>query len=456
MFSNVINSIGAGSGLNSAQLVADLVAASTGAKLGQLNQRDQLNSTRISTMAATASALSTFAAAVKETLNGQGFVGELISTRTDLANATVVEGGRPQGLPASVEVVQLASAQREMTDVYASASDPVGERTLTINNSGGSFDIVIDGSNDSLTGLRDAINASNSGVTASIITDKAGSRLVMESQEGIDNAFTLADSPAGGPILGVPLIITNIDQADDSIIRVDDIELTNSSNTVSGAIPGVELSLLAAEPGTNLTITGDSEPLDVRSLVTEFVAAYNELRSSLNDATAPGLAGSSGGPLAGDRGAREVIRQLSQLTSTPLSDTGDFNTLADIGVRTQTDGTLTIDDARLDAALELDSGAIKLMLEPAIATETNIGLSGALDKISDRLQDENGALSQAQERLDSIRESIEERRVKITDEGDRLREQLEGTFAGLERQLSVLRATQSYVEQQFASFNDNS
>lgn len=456
MFSNVINSIGAGSGLNSAQLVADLVAASTGAKLGQLNQRDQLNSTRISTMAATASALSTFAAAVKETLNGQGFVGELISTRTDLANATVVEGGRPEGLPASVEVVQLASAQREMTDVYASASDPVGERTLTINNSGGSFDIVIDGSNDSLTGLRDAINASNSGVTASIITDKAGSRLVMESQEGIDNAFTLADSPAGGPILGVPLIITNIDQADDSIIRVDDIELTNSSNTVSGAIPGVELSLLAAEPGTNLTITGDSEPLDVRSLVTEFVAAYNELRSSLNDATAPGLAGSSGGPLAGDRGAREVIRQLSQLTSTPLSDTGDFNTLADIGVRTQTDGTLTIDDARLDAALELDSGAIKLMLEPAIATETNIGLSGALDKISDRLQDENGALSQAQERLDSIRESIEERRVKITDEGDRLREQLEGTFAGLERQLSVLRATQSYVEQQFASFNDNS
>lgn len=455
MFSNVINSIGAGSGLNSAQLVADLVAASTGAKLGQLNQRDQLNSTRISAMAATASALSTFAAAVKETLNGQGFVGELISTRTDLANATVVEGGRPEGLPASIEVVQLAAAQREMTDVYASASDPVGERTLTINNSGGSFDVVIDSANDSLAGMRDAINASNSGVTASIITDNAGARLVMESQEGLESAFTVSDSPVGGPILGVPLNFTNIDQAEDSIIRVDGIELTNSSNSVLGAIPGVQISLLAAEPGTNLTINGDSEPLDVRSLVTEFVTAYNELRSSLNDATAPGLAGASGGPLAGDRGAREVIRQLSQLTSTRLNDTGDFNTLADIGLRTESDGTLNIDETRLDAALELDSGAIKLMLEPAILTETNIGLSGALDKIATALQDENGALGQAQERLDSIRESIAERRVKITDEGDRLQEQLQTTFAGLERQLSVLRATQSYVEQQFASFNDN-
>ena len=450
MFGNVINSIGAGSGINSSQLVSDLVAASTGVKLSQLNERAQLNNTRISAMAATASALTTFSDAVKETLNGQGFVGELVSSRTELANATVLEDARPEGLPASVEVVQTASAQREVSDVFASASDPIGERTLTITNSGGSFDIVIDAANNSLAGLRDAINASNSGVTASILTDNAGARLVFEAQEGTENSFTIAQGGAS-PSLN----LTNIATAQDSIIRVDGIELTNSSNAVTGAIPGVQLSLLAAEPGTTFTISGDSEPLDVRSLVTEFVTAYNELRSSLNDATAPGLAGASGGPLAGDRGAREVIRKLSQLTSTPLADSGDFRTLADIGVRTESDGTLSIDDTRLDAALELDSGAIKLMLEPAIVTETNIGLSGALDAISSSLQEENGALALAQERLDAIRESIEERRVKITDEGDRLREQLESTFAGLERQLSVLRATQSYVQQQFASFDDN-
>lgn len=450
MFGNIANSLGVGSGINTAQLVNDLLAATQGAKLGQLNQRSQLNSSRISAMAATQSALTTFSAAVKETLNGQGFVGELVSSRLDLATASVVKDARPEGLPATVEVVQIAVAQREISDVFASASTAVGERTLTINNSGGSFDVVIDSNNDSLAGLRDAINASNSGVTAMILTDKAGSRLVMEAQEGLDNAFTLTQS---GPSPAMNL--ANIATAMDSIIKIDNIELTNSSNTVTGAIPGVQLSLLAAQAGTQFTISGASEPLDVKGLVTEFVTAYNELRTSLNAATKPGLAGGSGGPLAGDRGAREVIRRLSQLTSTQLTDAGDFKTLADIGVRTGTDGTLSIDNTRLDAALALDSGAVKLMLEPAVASETRIGLSGALDAISTNLKSDSGALTVAQKRLEAIRVSISEAREKINEDGEKLREQLQTTFAGLERQLSILRSTQSYVEQQFASFNDN-
>lgn len=449
MFGNVVNSLGVGSGLNTTQLISDLIAASEGAKLGQLNQRTQQNSTRISAMAATASALTTFTTAVKETLDGQGFVGELVSSKQGLATATVLEGQRPEGLPASVEIVQIAAAQREVSDIFTSASEAIGERTLTIDNGSGSFDIVIDSANDSLAGLRDAINASNSGVSASILTDNAGARLVMEAEEGTANIFTISQS---GP--SAALNLTNIAAAANSIIRIDGIELTNNSNRVEGAIPGVELSLLAAEPGSVFTISGDSEPLDVRGLVSEFVAAYNDLRGALNEATAPGADG-SGGPLAGDRGAREAIRKLSQLSSTQLVDSGDFKTLADIGIRTENDGTLSINEARLDAVLALDSGAVKLMLEPVTTSETNPGLAGALDAISDSLQNESGALTQAQERLDAIRESLVEAREKLNEDSNRLREQLERTFAGLERQLSVLQATQSYLEQQFASFNDN-
>ena len=339
MFGNIVTSFGVGSGFDTVQLVNDLVAASTGPRLGQITEREQVNSARISSMAAIASSLTTFSDAVKETLNGQGFVGALISSRTDLASASVIEYDRPENLPASIEIVQLASAQREVGDVFASASDAVGERTLTITNGSGSFDVVIDSSNDSLAGLRDAINAANSGVTASILTDNAGARIVLESDEGTANAFTISQS---GP--SAALNFSNIATSADSIVRVDEIELTNSSNTITGAIPGVELSLLAAEPGTSFTISGDTPPLDVKSLVQEFVTAYNEFRSALNDATAPGLAGAVSGPLAGDRGAREVIRQLSQLTSTQLVNSGEFTRLADIGVRTESDGTLSIDE----------------------------------------------------------------------------------------------------------------
>ena len=450
MFGNIVTSFGAGSGFDSVQLVNDLVAASQGPRLGQITEREQVNAARISSMAAIASSLTTFADAVKETLDGQGFVGDLISSRTDLATATVVEDGRPENLPASVEIVQLASSQREVGDVFASASDPIGERTLTITNGSGSFDVVIDTSNDSLAGLRDAINAANSGVTASILTDNAGARIVLESEEGTANSFTITQS---GP--SPALNFTNFATSADSIVRVDGIELTNSSNNVTGAIPGVELSLLAAEPGTSFTISGDTPPLDVKSLVQEFVTAYNEFRTALNDATAPGLSGGISGPLAGDRGAREVIRQLGQLTSTQLVASGEFTRLADIGVRTESDGTLSIDEARLDTVLEQDANAVKLMLEPAIVDENNTGLAGALDAISTNLQGDSGALKLAQDRLEQIRESIAEQREDILADGDRLRESLEVTFANLERQLVALRATQSYVQQQFANFDDD-
>ena len=189
--------------------------------------------------------------------------------------------------------------------------------------------------------------------------------------------------------------------------------------------------------------------------MTEFVTAYNELRGSLNEATAPGFDGNSSGPLAGDRGAREIIRKLSQLTSTQLTDEGSFKTLAEIGVRTESDGTLSIDSTRLDAAIALDSGAIKLMLEPAVPTATKIGLSGALESITTVLSSDSGALTIAKQRLEAIRESYADAREKINQDGERLREQLQTTFAGLEKQLSILRSTQAYVEQQFASFNDN-
>lgn len=450
MVTNIVNSLGLGSGLDTSQLVTDLLAASQGVKLSQLDANASLNSSRISAMAATQSALSTFSAAVKETLNGTGFVGDLVSGRQDLALATVLDGTRPEGLPASVEVVQIAVAQREISDVFASASTAVGQRTLTINNSGGSFEIVIDGTNNSLTGMRDAINASNSGVTAMILTDNAGARLILEGQEGVANAFTITQ---GG--VSPAMNLNNIATTADSIVKVDGIELTNSSNTITGAIPGVQISLLAAEVGTKFTINGDSAPLDVASLVTEFVAAYNSLRTALNDATKAGAVGISAGPLSGDRGAREVIRMLGQLTSTQLTDVGDFKTLADIGVRTENDGTLSINQARLNAAIASDSGAIKLMLEPVVTTGTQIGLSGALDAIVTTLEGDSGALTVAQERLEAIQESFATMREKIELDSERMREQLENSFAGLERQLSILRSTQSYLEQQFASFYDD-
>ncbi|WP_373489058.1 flagellar filament capping protein FliD [Blastomonas sp.] len=290
--SSISNLVSGFTGVNSAQLVNDLVAATRAPKAQAVQQRQSLNQARISALASATGALDTFSTALTEILNGRQFSGALISTRGDLAAATFIPGQKPQGLPATLEVMQLASAKTVVSATYFSdANAAVGEGTLTLANGSGSFDIVIDASNNSLSGLRNAINASDSGVTASIITDNNGARLVLRGAEGVANDFTVSGAPGGA--------LSQISAAADSIVRVNGIELTNSSNQIDTAVPGVRINLLAAAPGTNVVISGDQPTTTVKDLVNEFVKAYNDLRTALNDATAPGLDGASGGPLAG-------------------------------------------------------------------------------------------------------------------------------------------------------------
>ena len=461
MLASISNLIGGSSGVNSAQLVADLVAANRGPRDQQIAKRSSLNQTRISALASTSAALSTFSTALTELLNGRGFAGELTSSRTDLAKVSFISGKLPEGLPATVDVRQLASAQRNVSATVADSTTAVGEGTLTLNTAGGSFDIIIDSSNNSLAGLRDAINASASGVTAAILTDKNGSRLVIEGQEGVDNSFTLTGTgggaaldnyaypPAGGT--GLASVAT----AADSIVRIDGVELVNNTNNLENAISGVRLNLLKAEPGSIFTISGDQPTTTIKSLVTEFVDAYNQLREGLNAATKAGGVGESGGPLAGNRGVRDMVKALGRMTSTILSSDGPYRTLADIGVKTNNDGLLVIDQVRLDAALEADPLAVSRMLEPATPSAANPGLAGTMESIRESLQNENGSLTIAKKRLDAIAADIAKARADVEKDSEFYQAQLEKTFTAMDRQLAILRSTQSYLDQQIAVWTNS-
>ncbi|MEZ5709261.1 MAG: flagellar filament capping protein FliD [Blastomonas sp.] len=461
MLEGISNLIGGQLGVNSGQLIEDLVAATRAPRDQQLAQKTQLNQTRISALAAASSALNTFATALNELLDGRGFAGELVSSRSDLASVSFISGKLPEGLPASIEVKQLASAQRLVSGVYASSTTAVGEGTLTLDSAAGSFNIVIDSSNNSLAGLRDAINATASGVTAAILTDKNGSRLVFEGQEGLDNSFTITGSGGSAALdaFAWPQAggagMTGIATAQDSIIELDGIELTNSSNNLENVISGVRINLLAQAPGTVFTISGDQPTTTVKTLVEEFVDAYNDLREGLNAAIKPGSLTESGGPLAGNSGIRDMIRALGSMTSTILSSDGPYRTLADIGVKTNNDGTLAIDSTRLDAVLAADPLAVSRMLEPAISSPANPGLAGTMEAIRESLQSESGSLTAAKKRLDDIAEDLTEAREKIDSDIEKYRVQLERSFANMDRQLSILRSTQSYLEQQISIWNNS-
>ena len=454
--SGISNLITGFTGVNSAQLVNDLVSASLQPKQQAVRERQNLNQARISALASASSALDTFSTALTELLNGRQFAGALVSTRGDLVAASFIPGQKPQGLPATVEVTQLAAAQSVVAANSFAANAQVGEGTLTIASAAGSFDVVIGSTNNSLGGLRDAINASGSDVTARIVTDNSGSRLVLRGKEGSANSFTVTGSGGGAaldafaypPAGGTGM--TSVTTSADSIIRVNGIALTNSSNQIDTAVPGVRINLLAQAPGTSVVISGDQPTSTIKDLVGEFVKAYNNLRTALNSATAPGVGGTSGGPLAGERAARDMMRALASLTTKPLADSGAYTSLADIGVSSNRDGTLTLNSARFDAALAADPDGVARMLEPATPTAANPGLAKAFEDVRTSLKSPDSPLTTAQNRLRVLATDLAEILEKVEEDSDRYREQLEKTFSAMDRQLAILRSTQSYLDQQIA------
>ncbi len=453
MFTSISNLIGGSSGVNSAELVADLLRASRGPREAVLRQREQLNQAQISALASASSSLDVLASALQGLLDGRRFAGELVSSAPTIASVSRIDGTAPQGLPAMLEVVSLASAQRLVSAPLSGPTHALGGGTMTLTTATGTNTITLNPGGDTLGELAAAINAAQTGVTASLLTDNAGTRLVLEGSEGADQGFTLAGDfaqfafPSGGGGM------TEVAAAADAHIRLDDIDLTYSSNQIDTAIPGVSVGLLSAAPGSVLSISGNQPVTAVRDLVTEFVDAYNVLRKALNAATAPGLVGAEGGPLAGNSAVRTMMQSLSRISSAALTDSGPYRRLSDIGVRTASDGTLSVNAAMLDAALAADPDAVTTMLDPVQPDAANPGISDVVQAVRDRLQDDEGPLVQAKLRLENTRSQIAELRERLDSDMVRTEALLQRSFADMDRQLAVLRATQSYISQQVDAWN---
>ncbi len=370
MDSSIAASLGIGSGLDIKSLVKQLSDAQRAPKDAQIERRATLNATRISTLAEVSGAIDNFSNALTSLISGGSLFTQPTVSEPSLLSAKSVAGARLGGLSAELEVIQLAKVQTVQSANFAGRNDPVGQGTLTLANANGSFDIVIDSSNDSLEGLATAINAAGAGVVASIVTDASGSRLMLKGATGQANAFTLSTSAtsglerfAFGPSVTGGMAAAQ--SAQDAIVKLDGVTINRSSNSFSDVIPGVQIDLKKAEPGTVVSLGASRPTAEITQGVTDFVDAYNELMALINEATKAGV-GEDGGPLRGDVGVRQMVRQLGQLTSMALTGQGDGpHSLAEIGVRTNRDGTLSLDTFRLQEQLSRYPDAVEGLFNPA-------------------------------------------------------------------------------------------
>lgn len=448
MVSSIANSLGFGSGIDTKQLVTDLAAASREPKIERVTQLTQQNQTRISALAQARSDLDGFADSLGQMVSD----GTLRSTPTvsdeSVLSATARAGLSADSFAATVEVTQLARAQTAYSGIVADKAAAIGTGTMTLTVGGVNKTITIDATNNSLDGLAKAINASGAGVTASIVADEGGHRIILKGPTGEAGAFTLTADSGADPGLatfsyGSGGAMTLGQSAANAEFKIDGVAFSRASNIIDDVVPGMSLTLKKASPGQPVDI-GASRPLDmIKQTVGDFVAVYNQLKKSLVAAS------SMSGPTTS---LRELERELSGLLHKVISSHGSINKLSDIGITSTKDGLLTVDNAKLDKVLASDAGAVEALFNPrrdATHTEqSDPGIAFALDAIRDKAVGVNGAIDRVSKSLTEKQENLAEQLEKIEEREEAYKKRLEKQYGSLEARLASFKATQTYLEQQ--------
>ncbi|MGQ0659392.1 flagellar filament capping protein FliD [Sphingosinicella sp.] len=363
--------LGIGSGLDVKSLVDNLAAAAKAPKQAQIARREEANAARVSQLALVSQGIDGFASALSSLISGGTLFSQPSLSDPGVLSATAIPGARLSGLSASIEVTHLAQAQTLSSVPLPARTDPVGQGDLTLVTATGSFIVSITAANDSLDGLAKAINDVDAGVTASVVTDIAGARLVLKGATGAANVFTLS-VPVGtssglerfafGP--GVTGGMTEALEARNAALIVDGVPVERATNSFDDLIAGVRIELRRGAPGVPVAMGVSRPDAAIAQAMGDFVTAYNELINMVNSATAAGVDG-EGGVLRGDLGVREMRAGLARLPTMTLSSEGDGpHTLAEIGVRTNRDGSLSLDSSRLASVLASDPDGVEALFNP--------------------------------------------------------------------------------------------
>lgn len=364
--------------------------------------------TKLSAYSTLKSGLSTFQTAVDKLataakFNAQSVTASDATSISATANGTAVLGNY------SVSVTQLATSQKLASPAYSSATDIVGTGKLTISfgttgTAPASFtanadktDITIDitSSNNTLSGIRDAINAKNASVSASIVNDGTGNRLVITSKDtGEVNSLkiSVADDDGNNTDTGGlsalaydPLAssnnMTQMTAAKNALLTVDGMSISKASNTVSDVIQGVTLTLKSVTSTSN-TLSVGTDTDTIQSSVQSFVDAYNALNTSMRNLTKFVSAGStSNGALLGDSTARNIMVKLKSMLSASSPTATTYKTLSDVGVSMGSDGSLSLDSTKLQKAITNNvSDVAKLFSPSATSTDPQVTFLGSKDE----------------------------------------------------------------------------
>ncbi len=471
--SSIITALGAGSGINTAQLARDLADARFAQRISRLENRSELLETRISAAATLRSQLSSLADALGDRIRTGDLAAKVTIANSSVAVPGVVTGAVPSG-SYTLEVEQLAASQTLVSPAYLSAAELVGEGTLTIDFgtvSGGAF--TADGdrdplnitvsATDTLSDVADAINGAGAGLTAYVANGTDGAQIVIKGDDGAANGYTLTGtgtSASGGSAAAGNIDFLNWTPASDAgqlretavdaLYALDTVALSSASNTLSGLPGGLTLTLNGTNQGTPTTIEFASSTTSINTVMDDFVEALNDVAALVQQSADPLT-----GELGSDPGARRLKRELAQLASEvimPNAAAGEPSRLGELGLTTNRDGTFTLDNDRLSETLAASPQGAAAMFTTGL-----FGVFATMDNLARAMgtSSDPGTLAGSVERYTAQASQISEQLEDITAQQDQLRSQLVAQLSRSERLVTSSQSTLSFLQDQVSILSNS-
>ena len=442
---------GAGSGLDIANLVSQLVAAEADPTNARLNSRETNLDSELSAFGTIKSALSTFQSSVTKLEDESAF---LVYTAASSNEEGFTATANSKAIPGTynIEVIQLAGAEKLRSVDYTSSADVVGTGTLDISLGLDTFQLTIDATNNTLEDIRAAINDApdNPGVTASLISVDSGTQLILSSDKlGASNNITIVATD-DDVLDGFDLTLldssnfTTLRAASDAVIKVDTQTVTRENNTFSDVITGVSFNLESAQPGTVETLSVDSDIDTIKENLESFVSNYNTLIGVMKGLSNYDQSTQVAGPLNGDSVLRGIQNSVRQALSNRVTD-GVFANLTDIGISLGEGGSLVTDDVKLDEKLNSQLFEVNAFFssESGFAQSFTTGLSGYVE--------DDGIIDSRSDGLQSRLDRIDDQRDVLTRRMAALEARLSAQFTAMDILVSQLQSTGSFLTQQLAN-----
>lgn len=355
-----VNSLGAGAGVLTSDIIDKLKAADTSAMITPIDNKITLQKQKDSALSLLNSLLTTFQASANALDDDALYQKRTVSGGTSSVSVTAKAGVAVQSFSISDTVLAKKDVQESGTFSDTTSKISTGSGTMTLKVNGTSYDIAYTAST-TLDDLKTAINnVAGDSITASTLqVGNNDYRLILTSKEtGADQAITLTDSASGTldtKLLAYdettnPTGMQNIQAASDASFKYNGISLTRSTNTISDVVTGMTINLLENSGSANISITQDTA--SISEALSSFVTNYNSLTSQVTSMTTSDTTAGTVGIFNGDSSIYGITRAINQIVTSVNSD---GLSLPQFGIDISQEGTMSFNSSTFTTKFNEDT-----------------------------------------------------------------------------------------------------